>query len=374
MIPDFLHSHLDQNIWNKISGSFINTSILQTWEWGESKRSSGWKPDYYVRKEPNGEIQAASLILTREQKIFRFGPSLRVIYLPHGPLLDWSNKDLVNSVLADLTDYGRKVKASYIKIDPQVVPYTKRILGLPEQCAISDDSMRLLNNSGWQYSSQQIQFKNTFWIDLSPSEDQLLAEMKQKTRYNIRLSERKGVRVVDGGSADLEKLYEMYLETSTRDGFIIRPKSYYLDVWGRFIQAGLATPLIAYYENTPIAALLLFHFAGKSFYLYGMSTEQRRELMPNYLLQWEAIKLSKRLGCRTYDLWGAPDVFNETDRMWGVYRFKEGLGGKIVETIGAHDYPTSRFTYTIIQKGLPTVQRVTRWLRRKQMREELEQV
>jgi len=80
------------------------------------------------------------------------------------------------------------------------------------------------------------------------------------------------------------------------------------------------------------------------------------------------------LGCGIYDLWGAPDVFDETDRMWGVYRFKDGLGGKVIETIGAHDYPTSRFTYTIIQKGLPATQRLTRWLRRKQMREELEQV
>ncbi len=374
MNPGFFPSNIDPQLWNDISGSFKNTSILQTWEWGESKRSAGWRPNYYVRKNSKGEIQAASLILTREQKIFRFGPSLRVIYLPHGPMLDWSNEDLVNSVLTDLTDYAKEVKASYIKIDPQVVPLAKQIIDLPNLCVINDESQNLLKKSGWFYSSQQIQFKNTFWIDLSPSEEQLLAGMKQKTRYNIRLSERKGVMVEEGNSADLEKLYEMYLETSIRDGFIIRPKTYYLDVWGRFIQAGYATPLIAYHEDTSIAALLLFHFGEKSYYLYGMSTEQRRELMPNYLLQWEAIKLSKRLGCRIYDLWGAPDVFDETDRMWGVYRFKDGLGGKVIETIGAHDYPTSRFTYTIIQKGLPSVQRLTRWLRRKQMREELEQV
>lgn len=374
MNSDFFHSNFDSLLWNDISGSFKNTSILQTWEWGESKRSAGWKPDYYVRKSPKGEIQAASLILTREQKVSRFGPTLRVIYLPHGPMLDWSDEDTVNSVLADMSDYARKSKASYIKIDPQVVPLAKQIMDLPNLCVISDESVNLLNKLGWRYASQQIQFKNTFWIDLSPSEDQLLSGMKQKTRYNIRLSERKGVRVAEGNRADIEKLYEMYLETSIRDGFIIRPKAYYLDVWSRFIQAGLARPLIAYYEDVPIAALLLFHFAEKSFYLYGMSTEQRRELMPNYLLQWEAIKFSKRLGCQIYDLWGAPDVFDESDRMWGVYRFKDGLGGKVIETIGAHDYPTSRFTYTIIQKGLPAAQGVTRWLRKKQMREELEQV
>jgi lipid II:glycine glycyltransferase (peptidoglycan interpeptide bridge formation enzyme) len=364
---------MDHKRWNEISGSFQNSSILQTWEWGEMKKSTGWRPDFYVRQDEKGSILAASLILTREQKISRFGPVFRVIYLPHGPMLDWLNENLVLSVLADLTEYARRHKANYIKIDPQVVPQTNRLNGLPIRCEISENSISALKNAGWQYSLQQIQFKNSFWIDLSPTEEQLMAEMKQKTRYNIRLSERKGVEVKEGVYSDLELLYEMYLETSTRDGFIIRPKSYYLEVWGRFIQSEKATPLVAYYEDAPIAALMLFHFAGKSYYLYGMSSERRREMMPNYLLQWEAIKLSKRLGCRVYDLWGAPDVMDESDRMWGVYRFKDGLGGKIIETIGAYDYPTSRFTYTIIQKGLPIVQRMTRWLRRRQMLEELEQ-
>ena len=198
--------------------------------------------------------------------------------------------------------------------------------------------------------------------------------MKQKTRYNVRLAERKSIIVRQGDVKDLEMLYQMYLETSTRDGFIIRPKEYYLEVWQKFMHAEMAIPLIASFENNPVAALILFHFAGKSYYLYGMSTEKYREKMPNYLLQWEAIKLSKELGCQIYDLWGAPDVFDESDRMWGVYRFKEGLGGQVIQTMGAYDFPTSKFTYTIIQRLLPAFQNLTRFLRRRQMREELEQL
>jgi peptidoglycan pentaglycine glycine transferase (the first glycine) len=359
--------------WNDIAGSFGNTSILQSREWAETKEITGWTPDYYLHQNEVGKINAASLVLTREEKLSGFGPVFRIIYLPHGPLLDWSDEELVISVLQELKDYSKSRKASFIKIDPQAIPADKRKDHISPECIIKPSTIQWMVDQGWLSSTQQIQFKNTFWVDLSFSEDELLANMKQKTRYNLRLSGRKGIEVRQGTIEDLNMLYEMYLETSTRDGFIIRPKDYYLHVWTRFMRAGMAVPLIAAYQGEPAAALILFYFAGKSYYLYGMSTEKHREKMPNYLLQWEAIKLSKKLNCKIYDLWGAPDVFDDSDRMWGVYRFKEGLGAEVIETLGAYDFPTSRFTYTIIQRILPSFQKLTRRMRRKQMLEELEQ-
>jgi lipid II:glycine glycyltransferase (peptidoglycan interpeptide bridge formation enzyme) len=195
--------------------------------------------------------------------------------------------------------------------------------------------------------------------------------MKQKTRYNIHLAERKGVSIRQGGIDDLGLLYAMYAETSSRDGFIIRPREYYLSLWKNFIDAGMAAPLIAEVVGKAVAAIIIFYFNKKSFYMYGMSRETHREKIPNYLLQWEAIKLSKLLGCLEYDLWGAPDVFDSSDRMWGVYKFKEGLGGRIIQTIGAYDYPTSQIAYTIIQEALPKIQSITRRIRGKQIRDEL---
>jgi lipid II:glycine glycyltransferase (peptidoglycan interpeptide bridge formation enzyme) len=365
---------MERDSWNSIACSFKNTSILQTWEWSEVKKTTGWAPDFYIHRDEQGMIKAASLILIQERRLTRLGPTLRIVYLPHGPLLDWSDEQLVRNVLFELIDYAKKHQASYIKIDPQAIPEDKSLSGFTQENIISHKSNQWMIETGWVFSTQQIQFKNSFWIDLTPSLDDLLAGMKQKTRYNIRLAERKGIEVHEGGMADLELLYEMYQETSIRDGFIIRPKEYYLDVWGTFIHSQMAVPLVASFQGEPVAALMLFHFAGKSYYLFGMSTDKHREKMPNYLLQWEAIKQSKHLGCEIYDLWGAPDVFEDSDRMWGVYRFKEGLGGKVVQTLGAYDYPSSRFTYTIIQRLLPLGQRVTRWMRNKQMREELEQV
>src|SRR5512143_536402 len=116
-----------------------------------------------------------------------------------------------------------------------------------------------------------------------------------------------------------------------------------------------AEPLIAEFEGEPVAAIFVFRFAGRAYYLYGMSHTAHRDKMPNYLLQWEAMRRAKSLGCTLYDLWGAPDEFNERDPLWGVYRFKEGLGGQVVRTIGAWDYPASPLWYKTYTQLIPRV-------------------
>jgi lipid II:glycine glycyltransferase (peptidoglycan interpeptide bridge formation enzyme) len=196
--------------------------------------------------------------------------------------------------------------------------------------------------------------------------------MKQKTRYNIRLAEKKGVSLRVGNSEDLPMLYKMYAETSVRDGFVIRDENYYKSVWELFISRGQSSivnrksempftePLIAEFNNEPVAAIFVFYFAGRAYYVYGMSRDVHREKMPTYLLQWEAMKRAKARGCITYDLWGAPDVFDESDSMWGVYRFKEGLGGKVVRTLGAWDYAPSPLWYKLYSQIIPRVLDVMR--------------
>lgn len=116
-----------------------------------------------------------------------------------------------------------------------------------------------------------------------------------------------------------------------------------------------AVPLIAEVDGEPVAAIFVFIFAGRAYYVYGMSRSIHREKMPTYLLQWEAMKLAKSRGCSTYDLWGAPDVFDESDSMWGVYRFKEGLGGEVVRTLGAYDFAPNKFWYKMYSDVMPRV-------------------
>ena len=301
----------------------------------------------------------------------KFGPLIKILYVPHGPLLNWQNRSLVQKTFDLLKNYSSLHKAIYIKSDPQFVVARGLESDVQNRNDTSFNLQEDLTTSGWKYSNQQIQFKNSFWIDLSLSEEDLLARMKQKTRYNIRLSQKKGVIVRSGNIADLELVYAMYAATSLRDGFIIRPKEYYFFLWQTFMEAGMALPLIAEVDNKPIGGLFLFYFNQKAYYLYGMSLDTHREMMPNYLLQWEAMRLGKSLGCKIYDLWGAPDIFDPSDRMWGVYKFKEGLGGEVIKTIGAYDYPTSKLAYTIIQEALPKFQSISRIIRGRQIRDEI---
>jgi lipid II:glycine glycyltransferase (peptidoglycan interpeptide bridge formation enzyme) len=118
--------------------------------------------------------------------------------------------------------------------------------------------------------------------------------------------------------------------------------------------------LIAEVDNEPVAAIFLFMFAGRGYYVYGMSRDKHREKMPAYLLQWAAMKHAKAYGCLIYDLWGAPDVFDESDSMWGVYRFKEGLGGDVVRTLGAYDFAPSKFWYSMYADVMPRVLNIMR--------------
>jgi lipid II:glycine glycyltransferase (peptidoglycan interpeptide bridge formation enzyme) len=194
-------------------------------------------------------------------------------------------------------------------------------------------------------------------IDLTPSEDELLARMKQKARYNIRLAEKKGVTLRVGTQEDFGLLYKMYAETSVRDGFVIRDEGYYQTVWKLFMDSHEPTcePLIAEVDGESVAAIFVFYFAGRVYYVYGMSRNTHREKMPTYLLQWEAMKRAKSRGCTIYDLWGAPDVFDESDSMWGVYRFKEGLGGKVVRTLGAWDFAPNLLWYRLYSEIIPRV-------------------
>jgi len=335
--------------------------VLQTCEWAETKARNGWEPIYAVWRGTDGAVQAAALILERTLRLGGFAARLRIHYIPRGPLLDWQDTRLRGQVLDDLQAFSRRKGAIFLKIDPEV-PLG---MGIPGGEGLSDDPLGLsvqneLSRRGWQFSESQVQFRNTVVVDLSPTEEDLLARMKQKSRYNIRLAERKGVRIRTGSTADLPLLYRMYAETAVRDGFVIREEGYYRSLWERFIRAGKAEPLIAEVEAEPVAAVIIFRFAGKAWYLFGMSRQAHREKMPNALLQWEAMRRAKAHDCQVYDLWGAPDVFDENDPLWGVFRFKEGLGGQVLRTLGAWDFPVNPLFFQIYTRTLPRILDVMR--------------
>ena len=358
--------------WNKILNSLPEAHLLQSAQWAEVKGQFGWQPFYLVWQGHGSDLElivstdgdlkiknpaAAALVL--ERRAFR---GLSVIYVPKGPILrDWADNNLRQRVIADLQEFAQRAGAIQIKIDPDLIIGR----GVPGEEDAEADPLGIeitqgLTELGWQFSSDQIQFRNTFLIDLRPEEDDILSRMKSKTRYNIRLASRKGITIRYGDISELGNLYKMYAETSLRGGFTIRGEEYYQYLWQAFMREILdsdidpaAQPIIAEFEGTPVAGAVMFRFGGRAWYLHGMSLPEHSDKMATYLIQWEGMRWAKENGCITYDMWGAPDQFDPSDSMWGVYRFKRGFGGEVVRTIGAWDYPVKPLVYKLYTRLLP---------------------
>jgi peptidoglycan pentaglycine glycine transferase (the first glycine) len=340
----------NRSTWNNALQSLPYAHVLQTWEWGEFKRATtGWKPLRLLFKLDDHRAAAASLLVRR------IGP-LAVMYIPKGPALDYDDPITVDIVFEYLETLAPQGGSIWLKVDPDVVIAT----GIPGEDDDRPDRygqefVRTLKGRGWRFSSDQVQFRNTIIFDLRQSEDELLASMSQNTRRKIRTASKKGVEIRPASIDDLPALYQLYRVTGERDRFLIRPAEYYEQAWRDFMQAGLAHALIAEVDGQAIAHVILFHFGQKCWYFYGASANDHREKMPNYLLQWEAIRWAHAQGYDYYDMWGAPDEFIETDAMWGVYEFKRGFRGTVTRYAGAWDFVPNPLLYRTYTELWPHV-------------------
>jgi lipid II:glycine glycyltransferase (peptidoglycan interpeptide bridge formation enzyme) len=343
------NQELSEVAWQQALAGLPDAHALQSWVWGEFKSRWGWTAQRLTlaTHRSSHEPLAAAQVLKR--KIPRLPYS--ILYVPKGPILNYDDGELRRQVLRELENLARRERALLVKIDAEVAQYR----GLEQEWVSPSGAefIHELEQRGWLYSAEQVQFPNTVLLDLTRSEDVLLAAMKSKTRYNIRLAGRKGIIVRQGELADLKTIGAMYQETAARDGFTIRPLAYYLDAWRSFFEAGMGVPLLAEFEGEPVAAVFLVKYGDRVTYMYGASTSRERKRMPNYLLQWEAIRWAKEQGCTTYDFWGAPTEFVETDPLWGVWRFKDGFRGDVVWHIGAWDYAARPFWYNLYTRLLP---------------------
>ena len=203
----------------------------------------------------------------------------------------------------------------------------------------------LYRRHGCVASPDTIQPPRTIVIDLRPGEDDILAAMKQKTRYNVRLAEKKGVTTRLGTAADLPAFLRLMHATGQRDGFGIHQPEYYRAALELFAPENAAL-LLAEYEGRALAGVMVFTCGDSAAYLYGASSDEERARMPAYAAQWAGMRWAKGRGCTTYDLWGVPDADEATleagftdhqDGLWPVYRFKRGFGGEVRRTVGAAD-------------------------------------
>jgi lipid II:glycine glycyltransferase (peptidoglycan interpeptide bridge formation enzyme) len=339
--------------WNVTVRALPYAHVLQTEEWGDFKqRTTGWTPEKILLRDQHNTVVGGALVLTR-----RIGP-LAVVYVPKGPMLNYADPLLFNQMLDRLEALARQRRAIWLKIDPDLIAAT----GVPGEPDAADAPLRrqiegTLKKRGWRFSESQVQFRNTITIDLTRSEDEILAAMGQGKRRKVRYGPKHGVTVRPATLEDLPLLYRLYAETGQRDGFLTRPYEYYADEWGTMLRANLAHALIAEVSGTPVAHVILFHFGRKCWYFYGasVSDNEMRRLMPTDLLQWEAMRWAKAQGYAVYDLWGAPNEFTESDPMWGVYQFKRDFGGTVTRYIGAWDYAPIPILYTLYERVMPRI-------------------
>jgi peptidoglycan pentaglycine glycine transferase (the first glycine) len=337
----------DPQTWDRALLALPSPNVLQSWAWGEFKSQQGWSATRLLFQEEGRTVAAASVLRRKLPPL-----PVSMAYVPKGPALDWADTVLAARVLDELERLVRRWRVIFVKIDPDVY-YADDTPAFSPRPNSAEAVTRLLAERDWHFSDEQVQFRNTVLLDLARPEDEILAAMKQKTRYNVGLAIRRGVKVRHGTAEDLVTFYELYVETSHRNRFPIRPPDYYYSAWRTFLEAGQAHFLLAEVEGEAVAGLMLFTFGPTAWYMYGASSHRHREQMPNHLLQWEAIRHARAAGCTLYDLWGAPDALDEADSMWGVYRFKLGLGGKLARGLGAWDFPVSRTGYRLFTGIIP---------------------
>lgn len=335
--PPLIREIHDAPAWDQAIATLPGANLLQSYGWGELKARYGWEPVRLALLE-NAQVTAAAQMLLRSLS----GGLLRLAYVPRGPLVDPADERRLTLLLEALVGRARAERSIFLRVEP---PWLDR----PTVGAA-------LATHDFQWTAQTIQPQRTLLVDLTPSEEDLLAAMNAKTRYNIRLAGRKEVEVWEGTAAAIADWYGLMQETALRDEFGIHSLDYYRDVWHHLAPARALKFFLAYYAGELLAGIMVSIFAGTATYLYGASSGRHRDRMPNYLLQWEAMRWAKAQGCVTYDLWGVPDEDEETlemqftqrdDGLWGVYRFKRGFGGRLVRYAGAFDRVFSRPMYLL---------------------------
>ena len=299
--------------WDNFISRHPEAHLLQTSAWGALKVAFGWRV-YHVQQGNTG-----AQILIR-----RILPGIHLAYIPRGPVGDdWQ------AILPEVDRICQNQHCAFLKVEPDIW---------------EGENGRSSPPTDFVSSPHSIQPPRTLILDLSGDEQVLLGRMKQKTRYNINLALKKGVVIQP--TTDLDVFHSLIELTAQRDRFGAHQLDYYRRAYELFHPLGQCELFLAEYEHNPLAALMVFACGKRAWYFYGGSANIHRERMPNYLLQWEAMRWARSQGCTEYDFWGVPDADLETleagfaqrsDNLWGVYRFKRGFGGALHRSEGPWD-------------------------------------
>ncbi len=299
-------------------GGFTQSSL-----WPRVKE--GWDWAGVVSRGADGRIRGAVGVLIQNL------PALHTafLYAPRGPVCDLHDADVLRDLKAGVDVLAEKYHSHSVKCDPDVLASDETFLGIMREMGFS----RFAGPIGFE--TIQARFNYRLYLE-GRDEQALLENLTQKTRYNVRLAQRKGVEIRVCGQESVEDFWRLMQVTGERDGFNIRPQAYFsrmLDALGEHVRL-----YMGFYEGSPVCGAVTTNYAGKTCYVYGASDNAHRNVMPNYLMQWEMIRWAVQTGCSVYDFQGIAGDLDEANPMYGLYRFKRGFGGQVDELAGEFDY------------------------------------
>ncbi|MHB1295062.1 MAG: lipid II:glycine glycyltransferase FemX [Anaerolineae bacterium] len=301
--------------------------LLQTSQWGALKQRFGWSVERIA-------LAGGGRIVAGMQVLFRPLPTgvISLAYVPMGPIVDWYDDAAVRALLRAARQVARRRRAFMLKIEP----------------VQADDPVlaQRLSHLGLRPARLRMQDQQTIVVDLRGSEEDVLARFGRNTRYKVRSAARKGVTVRVAEAQGVPLFDRLIQATAERHHIAMHGASYYRAAYELFAPNGQVGLLLAENDGQVLAGMMVFAMGERSWNVYTASSDTHRDLMPNYLLQWEAMRWARQRGCTSFDLWGIPDADEEalekeftqrSDGLWGVYGFKRGFGGQVVRYMDAYD-------------------------------------
>ena len=312
-------------------------NFAQSYLWGKQKPM--WQWDAIAVRGEDGAIRGSLAVMTR--KVPGIGRTL--MYGCRGPVCDLDDRETFSQLLDGAKVLAKKYQSYVSTIDPDVPSSNTAFSSMLQSFGFR------AKEGGKNFEA--IQPRYVFRLNVEgKTEEELLANFHQKWRYNIRLAERKGVTVRICGKEMVPAFSDLMLTTGVRDGFVTRKPEYFaamLDNLGEHARLYMAFDP----NDTPIAGTLAIHYGDKVWYLYGASSNEHRNLMPNYLLQWRMIQWAVETNCRIYDFRGVSGDVSEDNPLYGLFRFKQGFGGDFTEFVGEMDLVLSPVIYWAVEHG-----------------------
>jgi len=346
--------------WNEFVAEEPLFGLLQSWEWGEFKKELGWKVFRIAVNNDRGCIIAGAQMLIKPL------PSglASMAYIPRGPIGNWLDKELAEKLIPELQRIVHLYKTAFLTIEP------------PLLC--SKEVEQQIQQLGFRPSRYTNQPNATIVINIDQTLDDILLQMRKKTRQYIRSAVREGITIRAGSQEDLPAYYELMRATGHRNHFPARSQEYYERQWQIFSKSSNCILLMAFLQDQLLAVRAIYCFGKHAAEFHAGSLPHNSNLHPNYLLVWEAIQWAKVQGCSTYDLWGIPTevgnivsegnyppTIKRMDGLWGVYQFKSGFSKNIISYVGAYDYVFQPRLYSLLSNRFvrgDTLDRAMTWM------------